>query len=318
MDPPAEHVHRPVRLSAGSVIVAAALACASSDTPQSAHIDYGTGTHVVLLGTGTPNAEPDRAGAAVAVVANGRAYLVDAGAGVVRRANAARAAGIEALRPPDLTIVFLTHLHSDHTVGLPDLILTPWVLGRDRPLAVYGPAGTRPMVEHLLEAYRADLETRLSGSEPANPDGYRVEVHEVTAGPAFEDANVRVSAFTVGHASWPQAFGYRFETADRTVVISGDAVPSEAVVEACAGCDVLVHEVYSEAALQYRSPVWQRYHRSAHTSTVELADLAARAAPKLLVLYHQLLWGTEPEALVGEITGRWDGAVVFGKDLEVY
>ena len=117
-------------------------------------------TQIVLLGTGNPPADPDRSGPATAVVVNGTPYLVDFGAGVVRRAKAAAVdRGIPALEPVNLRVVFVTHLHSDHTVGYPDLILTPWVLGRRVPLEVYGPAGIKGMTDHLLEAYSADFET---------------------------------------------------------------------------------------------------------------------------------------------------------------
>ena len=125
------------------------------------------------LGTGTPNADPERSGPAVAVVVDGNAYLVDAGPGVVRRAAAAaRADSLPALAAPRLGVVFLTHLHSDHTLGLPDLMYTPWTLGRTTPLAVYGPPGTRAMVRHLAEAYAADVDVRLHGGEPSNRTGH--------------------------------------------------------------------------------------------------------------------------------------------------
>ncbi len=118
-------------------------------------------TQIVLLGTGNPPADPDRSGPATAVVVNGTPYLVDIGAGVVRRAKSAVVdRGIPALEPVKLRVVFVTHLHSDHTVGYPDLILTPWVIGRRVPLEVYGPAGIKAMTEHLFEAYSADFETR--------------------------------------------------------------------------------------------------------------------------------------------------------------
>jgi ribonuclease BN (tRNA processing enzyme) len=118
-------------------------------------------TQIVMLGTGNPPADPDRSGPATAIVVNGTPYLVDVGAGVVRRAKSAAVdKGIAALEPVNLRVAFLTHLHSDHTVGFPDLILTPWVIGRRVPLEVYGPAGVKAMTEHLLEAYRADFETR--------------------------------------------------------------------------------------------------------------------------------------------------------------
>ena len=280
--------------------------------------DYTRGTHIVLLGTGTPNADPDRSGPAVAVVVNGTAYLVDAGVGIVRRAAAAAARGIPALEASRLDRVFLTHLHSDHTLGLPDLIFTPWVLERERPLAVFGPPGTEEMVTHLEAAYEVDIRRRIDGLQPQNVTGWRAVTRVVAPGIVYRDTNVVVTAVPVLHEEWPAAFAYRFETKDRTVVISGDTRASESIVDACAGCDVLVHEVYSDAGFAGRTPEWQRYHAAAHTSASALADLATRARPKLLVLYHQLLWGATPDALLREIRARYDGAVVFGNDLDVF
>lgn len=275
-------------------------------------------TRLVLLGTGTPNAEPDRAGSALAVVVQGTPYLVDAGPGVVRRANEAYAAGIEGLAMGKLATVFLTHLHTDHTLGLPDLIYTPWVLQREEPLRIIGPQGTERMAHHLTEAYREDVRIRMDGLEPANPTGYRVEATDVDPGVIFQDENVRVTAFQVAHGDWPQAFGYRFETPDRIIVISGDTAPTEAVVEACNECDILVHEVYSQAGWEKRTPVWQRYHAASHTSGPALGRIAARANPRLLVLTHQLLWDATPQELLEEIRGEFAGAVVYGRDLDVF
>ena len=311
---------KPLRTSACVLACGLLAACggagaAHHDAPAT---DYSTGTHVVLLGTGTPNAEPDRAGAALAVVVNGSAYLVDAGPGIVRRASGARDLGVEALAPSRLEIVFLTHLHTDFTLGLPDLIFTPWVLERSAPLTVYGPPGTKAMATHLMAAYGEDVRTRLEGLEPANPTGHRVEVHEIEPGVIFENEDVRVTAFPVRHGAWEVALGYRFESADRSVVISGDAAPSESIVEFCSGCDVLVHEVYSQAGFERREPVWQAYHSRFHTSSLELAELAGRAQPGLLVLTHQLLWGSSPEELVAEIESAWPGDVSYGRDLDVY
>ncbi len=298
--------------------LAAACGGAGAEHDDGPAQDYSTGTHIVLLGTGTPNAEPDRAGAALAVVVNGNAYLVDAGPGIVRRASGARDLGVEALAPSRLEIVFLTHLHTDHTVGLPDLIFTPWVLERSAPLTVYGPPGTAAMARHLMAAYEEDVRVRLQGLEPANPTGHRVEVHEIEPGVVFENEDVRVTAFPVRHGAWEVALGYRFESADRSVVISGDTAPSESIVEFCSGCDVLVHEVYSQAGFERREPVWQAYHSRFHTSSLELAELARRAQPGLLVLTHQLLWGSSPEELVAEIESAWPGEVRYGRDLDVY
>ena len=120
------------------------------------------------------------------------------------------------------------------------------------------------------------------------------------------------------HGAWRHAFGFRFETADRSIVITGDTIATDAVVEACDGCDILVHEVYAKTGLDRRTADWQEYHRASHTSGVELGEIAARARPKLLVLYHQLMWGATEAELLAEIRQSFDGPVVFADDLDVY
>jgi len=276
-------------------------------------------TRVVILGSGTPNADPDRSGPGVAIVVGNTAYLVDAGPGIVRRAAlAARDDSLPALDAAKLGRVFVTHLHSDHTLGLPDLIFSPWVLGRTTPLDVYGPPGTARMVDLLEQAYSADIDIRLHGGEPSNKTGYAATAHDVSAGVVYRDSNVTVTAFDVSHGKWEHAFGYTFKTADRTVVVSGDTRPSDAVVRACNGCDVLVHEVYSAERLKTRTADWQQYHSTYHTSTYELGDLASRARPKLLVLYHELYWGDDDREIVRQVRTRFGGTVVSGRDLGVY
>jgi ribonuclease BN (tRNA processing enzyme) len=275
-------------------------------------------TRVVLLGTGNPNPDPDRSGPAVAVVTGGRPYLVDCGPGVVRRAEAARRRGVEALVAKELDIVFITHLHSDHTLGCADLLLSPWVSERERPLRVYGPPGTRALFDGILVAYGADIENRRAGLQPHTETGWQVAVTEIAQGEVFSDERVRVIAFAVPHAGWERAYGYRFETADRTIVISGDTGPSDAVVDACRGCDILVHEVYSASAYAGLPAEWQRYHGDAHTSATELAEIASRARPRLLVLYHQLFWGTSEEDLLAEVKQTYDGETVSADDLDVF
>ncbi len=309
-------------LIAGAVLLVGAGPLCGQEAPGPETEGAEPGTRVVLLGTGTPNADPERWGPAVAVVVDGVSYVVDAGVGVVRRAAAAAERhGLDALRPARLRRVFLTHLHSDHTLGLPDLMLSPFVLDRPVPLRLWGPPGTREMARRIEEAWTEDVKMRIYGLEPRdNPEAYRADVVELEeGGPVYEDERVRVRAIPVPHGSWPYAFGYRFETDDRVVVISGDAAPTDALVEACDGCDVLVHEVYSAERFRDRPPEWRRYHADFHTSTTELAELAGRADPGLLVLYHQLFWGTDGEGLVAEIRAAgYEGRVVSGRDLEAY
>ncbi len=276
---------------------------------------------VIILGSGTPIPDPSRSGPCVAVVVNGQAYLFDAGTGVVRQAEAAaQKFGIGALEATQLTRLFVTHLHSDHTLGYADLILTPWVVGRHQPLEVYGPQGIAAMTDHLKQAYAADIKVRTEGLEHLDRAGLAVNVHEIAAaGLVYKDGNVTVRAIAVKHGSWAQAFGYAINARGRTIVISGDTVPSEAVAEACHGCDVLVHEVYSADRFDLLYGSHDQYHKSFHTSTRELADLASRAKPKLLVLYHQLFFGPPEEVdLEKEIRRTYSGNVVSGRDLAEY
>jgi ribonuclease Z len=297
----------------------AALAVVSLTAPVAAQRAPVRRTHVVLLGTGTPNPDPDRSGPSVAIVVDSSVYIVDAGPGVVRRVAAAGSkTKLAALTLPKLRIAFLTHLHSDHTVGLPDLMLSPWVIGRTVPLEVYGPPGTRNMVEHLQAAYADDIEIRLHGGEPSNKTGYETHAHEVLPGVVYRDSLVKVTAFAVSHGKWEHAYGYRFDTPDRSIVLSGDTSLNEAVATACNGCDVLVHEVITAAHLAVRTPDWQAYHRAYHTPAPELGRIAAKAKPKLLVLYHLIPTAFSETELLGEIRRGFKGRVVVGRDLGEY
>src|SRR5215204_675324 len=265
-------------------------------------------TQVVLLGTGNPFPNTERSGPCTAVVVNGTPYLFDLGPGVVRRAMAAHQKGVKGLHYSNLRVAFITHLHSDHTVGYPDFIFTPWVVGRKGPLEVYGPKGVKAMTEHILAAWREDIKVRTEGMERNFPEhndtGYRVNAHEVNPGVIYKDENVTVKAFLVPHGEWPQAFGYRNETPDRSIVISGDTGPAQSVIDNCDGCDVLIHEVYSQAGFAKSTPDWQRYRLKYHTSSKQLAELATKAKPKLLILYHQMY---KEEDLVREMGEAYKG-----------
>jgi ribonuclease BN (tRNA processing enzyme) len=282
-------------------------------------------TQVVLLGTGNPGPSPERSGPATAIIVNGEPYLVDFGPGVVRRAAAAQQKGIGALNPVNIKHAFVTHLHSDHTVGYPDLIFTPWVVGRKAPLEVYGPPGIKAMTDHVLAAWADDIKIRNGPIERDLPehsaDGYGVNAHEISPGVVYKDGNVTVTAFNVNHGEWgTRAFGYRFQAADRTIVITGDTSPSESVVEQCNGCDILIHEVYTEAGYARASPEWQRMRRAYHTSSRQLGELATRARPGLLILYHQSYQFTESteEDLMREMRAVYRGRFVSGHDLDVF
>jgi ribonuclease BN (tRNA processing enzyme) len=280
-------------------------------------------TQIVLLGTGSPRPEPTRSGPATAIVAGDTAYLVDAGPGIVRRAEAAYEKGIAALAPDKLQTLFITHLHSDHTVGYPDLIFTTWVQGRHAPLRVFGPTGVEAMTKYILMAWQADIEIRTKGFERRDPGGLAIEAHDVGPGQIYRDVNVTVTAFPNAHGDLvPASFGYRFQSADRTIVISGDTNPSAALIENCRKCDVLIHEAYSEAYTPADVPNWPQYRTRFHTTTAQLGEIANKTQPGLLIMYHR---GTGPpgreisdDQYVAEVSRIYKGRIVVGHDLDVY
>jgi ribonuclease Z len=267
-----------------------------------------------MLGTGNPTADPARFGPATVILVDSTAYLIDAGIGVVRRWTAAGQANPGVPKPWMLRRLFITHLHSDHTLGYPDVIFSSWTLagGQLPPLRVFGPTGTRLMTEHLLAAYAQDIGIRTGvEGEAAGAPPPRVDVQEITPGVVYQDALVKVTAFAVHHGTFPQAFGYRFQTPDRDIVISGDAAPPTAIPEQCHGCDILIHEggfFHRDGASAYR--------RTFHTSMEDLVDVARVAKPKLLVLYH--LPASDMAGPLAFIRGAYAGRVVAAKDLDVF
>lgn len=285
----------------------------SSNASASQAAKHPASVQVVFLGTGTPAPDPQSQGPANAVVVDGKTYIVDAGTGVVRRTQAAYRVGIS-IRPDQLDIAFITHLHSDHTLGLADLILTPWVMGRTSPLELYGPEGTGAMAADLLHAYRQDIHIRLTGGEGANETGYKVNAHDIQPGVIYHDDKVKVTAFKVDHGAWPEALGYRFDAEGKSIVFSGDTRPTDSVVQACQGCDVLVHEAYVGDS----KDAWMVYMRKFHTSAGELGEIAARATPKLLVVTHEgFMDGKSETDMLTEIRKSFKGEVKIAHDLDV-
>ncbi len=274
-------------------------------------------SQILILGTGTPVIDAAHSGNSIGILVGGSLYIFDAGPGVERRMLEAVARGTKIDTIP---AVFITHLHSDHTLGLPALVYYHGPNGVYRgggALTVYGPPGIAAMMGNINAAWADDraARTQVRGDSPS----WQVRGADVAAGVVYRDSNVVVKAFEVPHPPWSHAFGYRVETPDRIIVISGDTRPSDAIARECAGCDVLLHEVYSAVAVPKMTAQMQRYLPSAHTSTYELAEIAAKAKPKLLVLYHQLyLGGASDDDLVREIGSRYNGRVVSARDLDVY
>ncbi len=272
---------------------------------------------LIMLGTGTPVPDASAWGPASAVVSGGRLFIVDAGAGVSRRLAAA---GIP--RVKQVEAVFLTHLHSDHTLGYPDFIFTTWIMGRRQPLAVYGPPGLRRMTDGILDAWRDDVDVRVKGLERETREWLRVDATEIRPGVVYDQGGVKVTAIPVPHGDW-QAFAFRFDLPGRSMTFSGDTAPNPALVKAALGTDILVHEVYNgkRVAPEARpgGEVWPEYLRAYHTSDAELARIASEVKPGLLVLNHVLrLGGTDEEILRNIREAGYKGRVAIAKDLDRY
>lgn len=264
---------------------------------------------VTLLGTGDPTPRLDRFGPATLVRANGRTLLFDAGRGSMQRLHQL------GVSTADLDAVFLTHLHSDHVVGLVDVWLTGWVVDRrEAPLTVHGPVGTRAMVDHLRQAFDFDIGIRTAEAK-RSPEGVRIRVVEIDEGLAWSADGVTVRAFPVDHHPVEPAFGFRVDHDGRAVALSGDTRYSESLIRNAAGVDVLVHEV-AEApeAFKQANPGLPRLAH--HTQAAEAGRVFAAVKPKLAVYSHLVLAGGFPVADLLPLTrATYAGDVVVGEDL---
>jgi len=293
---------------------------AQSPSAPSARDTAEAAIRVTLLGTGRPDPVLDRFGPSTLVEAGGETILFDCGRGASQRLWQL---GIPLSR---VGAVVLTHLHSDHTVGLPDLWLTGWLPTpygrRTAPLEVWGPAGTRAMTDGLTQAFAWDLDRRSRG-EGLPPAAAAFDAHEVGPGVVFERGGVRVSAFLVDHGGLLQpAYGYRVDYGGHSVVLSGDTRPTESLVRAAAGADVLVHEVIAAPpALLARSETARRIV-GFHTLPEDAGRVFARVRPRLAVYTHVVLLTTDPAYPppdVAELMRRtrttYDGPLEMGEDL---
>ena len=280
---------------------------------------YGE-TKLIVLGSGTPNPDPYRAGSAYAVVVNDTPYLIDFGPGIIRRAASLSppwGGKIEAMTVKNFEHAFLTHIHSDHSAGLPDLLLTPWVMGRDSRLNLYGPIGLKQMASSTLDAFQDDINYRINGTQPSNNVGYKFNFHLLAEGIIYKDKNITVEAFKVPHGSFNDAYGFRFTSHDKVIVFSGDTGPSKKLEKFASGADILVHEVYSYAGFLKKTKDWQKYHQEHHTSTLEVGEIASRVKPKLLLLSHILFWGSTTDEILEETKSTYSGQIMIAEDLMI-
>jgi ribonuclease Z len=191
------------------------------------------------------------------------------------------------------------------------------VIGRAWPLEVYGPPGLARMTEHIREAFAEDIELRSRGEAPDDEARSRANVHEIAAGLVYQDEHVRVFAIPVTHGTWKYAFGYRIEGPDRTIVITGDEAPNDAIVAACDGCDLLVSEGYLQANFDAADAAERAYLSSFHTSAIELGRLATKARAKAVAITHQRRRPVETnDTLIGEVRRNYAGPVRIANDLD--
>ena len=278
-------------------------------------------TKVIVLGSGTPNPNPERYGSSYAVVVDDKAYIVDFGPGSVRRMaemSPTWGGAFKQFELQNISIAFLTHIHSDHSVGLSDLILTPWVMGRETELLLFGPPGLKKMAKYITKAYEDDINYRLFGSQPANNKGYKTNVTEINKeGTIYKDDKVEVIAFTNNHGDFTNSFGFLFITSDKKILFSGDTAVSDNLTKYATDLDILIHEVYSSETFKNKTPDWQKYHDAHHTSSIDLGILANKVKPKKLVLSHILFWGASEESLMDDIEKNFNGEAIIAKDLLV-
>ncbi|HET7553800.1 MAG TPA: MBL fold metallo-hydrolase [Gemmatimonadaceae bacterium] len=264
---------------------------------------------VTLLGTGSPKVSTERSGPSILVQAGERTLIFDAGRGALQRLSQA------GVNFGQVDALFLTHLHSDHVVGLPDLWLSGWLLSRrDRPLAVFGPAGTAAMLGNLEHAFAFDIRTReVEGQLP--PRGVEVRVTEIEQGVVYDSAGVRVTAFEVDHGPVRPAFGYRIDYAGRSVVLSGDTRPSPNLIAFAAHADLLIHEV-ADGSERYIAahPFYVRV-LALHTRPREAGEIFTRIRPKLAVYSHIVLSDVTPEELIARTRESYSGPLEVGSDL---
>ena len=283
-------------------------------------VTLNASTSLIVLGSGTPNPDPDRYGSAYAVVVNDQAYLVDFGPGVVRRISAMSPSWggeFPQLELQNINHAFLTHIHSDHSGGLSDLILTPWVMGRDSELNLYGPKGLKDMAQNITDAYSLDINYRLDGTQPANSKGFISIVKEIDVGSIYKDKNIEVVAFRNSHGDLYESYGYLFITEDKKILFSGDTAVSSSLKKHAKDLDILVHEVYSSEGFKSKTDDWKIYHQAHHTSSIDLGILANELNPVKLVASHILFWGASDESVIKDIELNFKGEVILASDLLV-
>ena len=271
---------------------------------------------VTLLGTGHPSPRLDRFGPSTLIEAAGHKILFDCGRGTMQRAYQVHK------QTQDYDKLFLTHLHSDHTTGIPDLWITGTIMGRhDNPLRIWGPRGTKSMISNLEKAFAVDLKLRREGEQRFNLNhrkGIKIKAANIDEGFVYEEGDLSVEPFRVNHVdhfSDEPSLGYRVRYGDRCVALSGDTCFCENLIRYSSGVDLLIHEV-AAAPLGADLSNDTRYVLSLHTQPEECGRIFSRVNPRLAVFYHVIqLLGVSLEEMMDRMRKEYSGRVVFGEDL---
>jgi ribonuclease Z len=268
---------------------------------------------VTLLGTGCPEPAMNRFGPSILVEAGSEKLIFDAGRGALQRLGQAN------VKWNDVTAVFFTHLHSDHVIGFPDLWLTGWLTpGRNHPVKVWGPIGTKSMLSHFEQAFAFDIAIRTA-DDKTRPAGIALDVTEVTDGAVYERGGVKVTTIEVDHEPIKPAFGYRIDFAGRSVVLSGDTRVSQNLIKHAAGVDVLIHEVAVPETFRRanRDPERARSVVAHHVTPEQAGEVFARTQPRLAVYSHIVLPTATAEDLIPATRKVYQGPLEVGEDLMV-
>jgi ribonuclease Z len=293
-------MYRHVVVVVGIALIAVMIAVAAQQPPA---------MQLLLLGTGYPYPNPERSGPSCAVVVGEKLFIVDAGRGTVMR--------LAATGNPwgSVEAVFITHLHSDHIDGLPDLFHCVWQFGNGGPFQLYGPKGTRSIADGILQFYGPDIHIRRDLTEKLSAEGAKIDAHEIQEGVVYNvPGEVKVTAFLVDHHPVEPAFGYRFDAGKHSIVITGDTRPTPNLIRYAQGADILVHEAYVGGS-SGSSTRWSIHDY--HSSAREAGEDAEKAKVKILVLTH-LIPGNAPEQeFLDEAKKAFSGKIIVGRDLMV-
>lgn len=270
---------------------------------------HASALDVILIGTGFPRPDPNRAAACTVIDLGDEWFVVDAGRGATMRIASTK------LEYAKMRAVFLTHFHSDHIAGLPDLFDTSWQFGRkSTPLELYGPRGTRKLANAMTSFFAADIHYRRDLLEKHPAAGATIHTREIGEGVVFDDGKVKVTAFNVDHRPVEPALGYRFESCGKVIVVSGDTRPNDNLLKFARGADVLVMEAYLPEFLdKVDTPEVAVRLKHYHTSAEEAGVIATKAGVKTLVLTH--LVGFDEAAFLAQASKTFKGKIIVGRDL---